>query len=291
MKYLLLNALTRLLSLIPARGLEWISCPLGRLAWALGKTKRNSTLTNLAACYPDLSGKERVRLGRASMRHYIMTALETGICWHWKQAAIQRLFEAPVGLEQLEKACASGSGVLLLIPHQGNWELLNHWLQFRAAVIALYKPGRYPDFEARLLSNRERFGAEMTPITRAGLKLLYQRLRASHVVLVLPDQDPSEGQGRFAPFFGIPALTGVLASRLAQQAGCPAMFAVCKREKGGRYRVHFIPAADAFYAPDLDVSLEALNRGVEQCIDLDPQQYLWAYKRFKSRPEGEPRFY
>jgi KDO2-lipid IV(A) lauroyltransferase len=55
--------------------------------------------------------------------------------------------------------------------------------------------------------------------------------------------------------------------------------------------MHFLPADAAVYAPDPDKSLAAINRGVEQCIAIDPAQYLWAYKRYKTRPEGEPRFY
>ena len=42
---------------------------------------------------------------------------------------------------------------------------------------------------------------------------------------------------------------------------------------------------------DLDESLLALNQGVQDCVALDTTQYLWAYKRFKTRPEGEPPFY
>jgi KDO2-lipid IV(A) lauroyltransferase len=41
----------------------------------------------------------------------------------------------------------------------------------------------------------------------------------------------------------------------------------------------------------MDEALAAMNRGVERCVEVDPAQYLWAYKRFRRRPEGEPRFY
>jgi KDO2-lipid IV(A) lauroyltransferase len=291
MRYILLSVLTGLIGLIPVRVLESLSYPLGRLGWALSKTKRSSTITNLVACYGGMAPDAVERLGQDSMRHYVMTALETGICWHWPITRILRHFEGPVGFGHFERARERGSGVLVLMPHQGNWELLNHWLQEHADLVALYKPGRYPDLERSLVAKRSRFGAEMTPTTRAGLRMLYQRLRAGRVVLVLPDQDPSGGSGRFAPFFGIPALTGVLASRLAQETGCPALFAVCVRLGGGRFRTHFIPAEPEFHSRDLDVSLAALNRGVERCVAIDPAQYLWAYKRFKSRPAGEPPFY
>ena len=34
-----------------------------------------------------------------------------------------------------------------------------------------------------------------------------------------------------------------------------------------------------------------LNEHLEKSIRLNPDQYVWQYKRFKTRPEGEKRFY
>ena len=38
-------------------------------------------------------------------------------------------------------------------------------------------------------------------------------------------------------------------------------------------------------------SLKALNQEVEKLILKCPEQYQWSYKRFKTRPEGEAKFY
>ena len=42
---------------------------------------------------------------------------------------------------------------------------------------------------------------------------------------------------------------------------------------------------------DLDTALAAVNRAVENCIAIDPAQYLWSYRRFKKQPEGAAPFY
>ena len=34
-----------------------------------------------------------------------------------------------------------------------------------------------------------------------------------------------------------------------------------------------------------------MNAGVERCVRRIPEQYQWNYKRFRTRPEGEARFY
>jgi len=52
-----------------------------------------------------------------------------------------------------------------------------------------------------------------------------------------------------------------------------------------------MPADEEVHSSDLLTALTAVNHGVERCIAIDPAQYLWSYKRFKARPEGEPSFY
>ena len=108
---------------------------------------------------------------------------------------------------------------------------------------------------------------------------------------MLPDQEPTGGNGQFAPFFGIEALTGVLLPRMAQRTGAPVVFAVCQRRKGGRYRVHMFQSGPAIYSEDMREALTEVNRCIERCIEVDTEQYLWAYKRFRNRPKGEPSFY
>ncbi|MDX1459745.1 MAG: lysophospholipid acyltransferase family protein [Xanthomonadales bacterium] len=291
MGFAVFSLLVRIISFLPARVLEWLSHPLGRLTWWISPTKRASTRRNLSCCFPGMPDPERERLARRSIRHYAMVALETGMAWYWGRARLESRFSRPEGMKHLQQAAAAGKGVVILVPHFGSWELLNLWLCCRMDMTSLYKPGRYREFEEKLLKKRQRFGGTMAPTNRAGIRTLVQALRNGGHVLILPDQDPSEGQGRFAPFFGIQAYTPVLASRLCQQTGARAVVSVCRRLPGGRYRTHFLPVEDAFYDADLDFSTAAMNRSVEASIAIDPAQYLWAYKRFKTRPEGEPRFY
>ena len=52
-----------------------------------------------------------------------------------------------------------------------------------------------------------------------------------------------------------------------------------------------LPVDDSIYSSDLETSLAAVNRAVEDCIAIDPAQYLWSYRRFKTQPPGQPDFY
>jgi KDO2-lipid IV(A) lauroyltransferase len=136
---------------------------------------------------------------------------------------------------------------------------------------------------------RERFGAKLVPSDRGGVRELLEALRRGDSIGVLPDQDPPEGSGVFAPFFGIAAHTPVLASRLAHRTGAAVLYVFAERLGWGRgFVLHIVPApaevADADEAP----ACAALNQGLEDCIRRFPAQYWWGYARFRRRPPGEP---
>ena len=71
-----------LLSWLPQRGPEFLSLKLTGLAFSLSPVKRNTTHTNLAACFPELTVGERSRLASDSFTHYVCSVLESGRNWY-----------------------------------------------------------------------------------------------------------------------------------------------------------------------------------------------------------------
>ena len=105
--------------------------------------------------------------------------------------------------------------------------------------------------------------------------------------MILPDQEPLKKYGVTAPFFGVPALTMTLVSRILRRTGARALYVFAERRPAGRFRVRFLEAPDGLDDADETAAAERLNRGVEACVRLCPEQYLWSYKRFKTAPPGE----
>ena len=280
-----------LLSLMPAAMPYWLAERGAGLVLRLSPVKRHTTVRNLQRCFPDLDPDERERWIRESFKHYLCSVLETGHNWYWPVEKLQALCDGMVNEHLVEEALASRRGVVVLAPHFGAWEYLGIYLQRIPDIAILYKPPSHPGLERALLAKRQRGGANLIPATAAGLRQLYAHIRAGKGAGVLPDQQPSRGQGRFVPFFGIPALTGVLAPRLVQRTNCVVLACVCERLRGGRYRVHVLPVDESIHSEDLIESLTAVNGAVEDCIAIDPPQYLWSYRRFKTQPEGQADFY
>ena len=280
-----------LLSLMPAGMPYWLAKKGAGLWMLLSPVKRHTAERNLERCFPDLSTQERAVMLRDSFLHYLCSILETGHNWYWSLERLQAQCVGIVGEELVEETLASGRGIVALAPHFGAWEYLGMYLQRFPEIAILYKPPSNPKLERALLDRRRRGGANLIPANAPGLRQLYGHIRAGNGAGVLPDQQPSTGQGKFAPFFGIPALTGVLVPRLVQRTGCIVVLVACERLPGGRFRVHLMRADEDVYSEDMTTSLTAVNRGVERCIAIDPAQYLWSYRRFKTRPEGESPFY
>lgn len=285
------RGLLRLLGLLPRTGPVWLARRLAPLWMAFSPGKRGVAHTNLRRCFPGLDEARLEAWLHESFVHYASAVLETGRNWYWPVERLYALCDDVVGESALRQGLDSGRGLIVLAPHFGAWEYLGLFLQRYAGLAILYKPPAHADLERVLVERRQRGGGTLLPATPAGLRRLVEHLRHGRFAGMLPDQEPSAGQGRFAPFFGIPTLTAVLAPRLVQKTGCRIVFAVSRRLAGGRYRVHVLEPDPDIYSQDVDTALAALNHGVERCIAIDPPQYLWSYKRFRTRPAGEPPFY
>jgi KDO2-lipid IV(A) lauroyltransferase len=179
---------------------------------------------------------------------------------------------------------------MLLIPHQGNWEVIGLWISAQTAMTSLYQPPKLPTLDKWIKRAREKAGADLVPTNISGVAALLKALKKSETVAILPDQQPSTSGGDFAPLFGAQALTMTLAHNLLSRSQAQAIFCCALREAGG-WRLHFCTADQAIYSADQAVSLAAMNAGVESIAALSPEQYQWEYKRFRAQPDGAPKIY
>ncbi|MFV1992596.1 MAG: lysophospholipid acyltransferase family protein [Acidiferrobacterales bacterium] len=265
------------------------------LAWGfiLVPNKRRSTIkTNLAICFPNLSSNQRSRLLRNNLLETGKGIIETGVLWCWSKKRVLKLIKKVEGKELLDQAMSSGKGCILAAPHLGVWEILGVYASPQYPMTIMYRPPPLAGMDSLIRRARERVGAKLVPTDRAGVKSLYAALGKGELIGVLPDQDPGPGGGVFAPYFGTQANTMTLLSRLAAKTGATVVFGYVERLKFGRgYVIHFTKGSEEINQKDTLTSCTAVNAGVEKCVRVLPDQYLWCYKRFRCRPEGEAHFY
>ncbi|SDK43267.1 lysophospholipid acyltransferase family protein [Microbulbifer yueqingensis] len=280
------------LKLVGRLPLHWAR-RLGRLAGRVAVLARGESLRltriNLAQCYPAMDPRERERLARRSVVHTAMTGFEVAAVWQQPWSTTEDHIVRVRNQQLLTDEVHEKRGVLVLMPHIGNWEIFGMYLATLGPSTALYAPPKLAALDPVIRNARQATGASLMPTDVRGVRALLKALRAGEIVMVLPDQEPDLG-GDFAPFFGRPALTMTLAHNLLQRTGCRCVFGFGKRLDDG-YELVLLPAEQAIYSEEQKVSLAAMNRGVEACIAEAPEQYQWEYKRFRRSPEGKSGIY
>lgn len=271
--------------------LPWLH-RLGGLVGAIGARGhgRESRVArvNMRLCFHDLDGASRERLRRACMRHTACVLLECGRIWTRPAQSSLGWIREVRGIEHLDAARAGGRGVIVAAPHLGNWELFGRYLSTLGPFSLVYRPPQWAPAEHLLLQGRGGGSVEQLPAQPGSVRGMLRALKTGRLLGLLPDQQPKVGEGSFAPFFGIEALTMTLLSRLAARAAAPVVFGFAERlPAGAGFRIHFLPAPAGVDCADESIALGALNAGVEACVRLCPEQYQWTYKRFSRRPPGE----
>lgn len=282
---------------IVTRMCSWLSVAGGRrlarwLVWIASRTGSDSeriTRINLKRCFPELDDAALERLNRESLQHTLCVLIENGMLTHWSEERIRGAIVSETGRGLLEEQLAKPRGVLLLVPHFGNWEVIGCTLG-ALRFVALYDPPRIASLDRLIRCSRERFGGTLVPVDRNGLRNVYKTLRNDGLVCLLPDQVPEQSAGEYAPFFGQPALTMTLAHRLIQRTNPFVMMGSAARSGEG-FAVEYVPLGEDIYADDARECLEAINRAIERLVRTDPAQYQWEYKRFKKQPEGHAVVY
>lgn len=280
-------ALVWLLGGVPMRGLRLLGGALGHLVRMLGLREARVARRNLELCLPHLEPEQRHRLWRRNLVETGRTLTETLRLWTRPSRRNLALVSEVLGGELLDAALASGKGTLIAAPHLGNWELLNQWLASRSPLAIVYRPPRADWADALIRRARGQPGVTQVRAEASGVRTLFRILKEGGMVGILPDQQPKRGDGEFAPFFAIPALTMTLLPRLAHKTGATVLMAFAERlPDAAGFRIRILPAPAQVSDADPAIATAALNAAVEACIALAPAQYQWSYKRFTIRPEN-----
>ena len=286
---LALRVVVRLVSHLPLKVVRRLARWFSVVPATLNTRAAQITRTNLRLCFPKASKAEISALVCASLAETACIIAETGMLFHWPQQRWLALAEQ-TQTEALRAALAADKGVLVLVPHFGNWEYLALYLgQF--GVTGLYEQPRLKSLEAPLRQARERGGISMLRLDGPGLRRAYRHLQQGGCLALLPDQVPRRTAGVYAPFFGVPALTMNFAHRLIQRTQPTVLLGTARRTAAG-FAVSFERFPDArgkgIYAASPEVAATALNQAIEAAVLTDPAQYQWEYKRFRRQPLGAP---
>ena len=285
MKNSILVLLLRSFAFLPLRLSRAFGRGVGRLIYALKLTPVRVTRVNLRLCYPELADAAIEQLCRQRMLQLGQAFFETPRVWSSTGAWLEKKIIAVEGLELLQESLAADPGTLLIVPHQGNWEVIGLWISPQTKMTSLYEPPKIAPLGRWIKSSREKSGATLVPTDVRGVAGLIKALKRGETTAILPDQQPGPNSGIVTPFMGVPVPTMTLVTNLINRSASRAILATALREPGG-WRIHFLPVSEGLYSDDQATAVSALNQDVARIVALAPEQYQWEYKRFRGQAGG-----
>ncbi len=280
----------RITAWLPLSWAQALGKAIGQFLIAINNGNIRVARYNLARCMPQWTDAQREQCARESVKHIGMTVLEAGIAMCWSRDQVRRHLQPTIGEAHVQTLWQQKRGVILVMPHTGNWELLPQALNTDSPLCALYREAENPHLDRFVREGRIRNHVEMAAANQSGVKQLLTNLKAGYTLIVLADHEPSKGTGVFVPFFGNTAYTGTLVPKLAQKTGAAIVMAAVERLPDAQgFRLRLQPGPDLATEKDPERGAALLNAALEQLILCAPEQFTWNYKRFRRVPPGQKK--
>ena len=204
--------------------------------------------------------------------------IESFFIWGSTKEGSLKLVRNIVGEKYLINAEKRGKGIIFLTPHLGCFEITSIYYGSKMPITVMYRKARKIWMSDFMINGRKKGKVKPAPADINGLKKVLIALKNAEAVGILPDQVADKGEGEWANFFGRPAYTMVLISKLIKRTDATIIMAYGERLKNG---IGFDIHVEEVQRKDIETPND-LNKQVENFIKKNPTQYYWSYDRYKS---------
>ena len=264
---------------------------LALIFWIFVPKRRRIMLTNFELCFPQWSQKQREQMAKRCYQKMCRAMLDHGVLWNASAEQIREFVKIDEATCQLLQS-QNERPLIIIAPHFIGLDAAGVALNTVVRGVSLYQTQSNPVWDEAVLRGRKRFSdpvliaksnaSDLRPVIRAmkqGLPFYY-----------LPDMDHGRANSIFVPFFGVPAATLPMASRLARLLKAKVVMCIVEMTESG-YEVHLSEPWENFPTADYEADTLRVTQELEKWIEKYPDQYMWSHRRFKTRPQGEPSVY
>lgn len=272
-----------------------VQAPIGRgigllLYWVIAP-RRRVVNTNLRLCFPERSETERRALAKEHFALAGRSLIERGLAWFAPEERIRRLVRIE-GAETLTRLIEQRQPIIMLTPHFLGLDLGGTRIAADFDCVSIYARQRDPVIDRWLYHGRSRFGSQVLLRRDESVRASIKAMKEMRPFYYLPDMDNGIEDSIFSPFFGVQAATLSALPRLTRLGGAVVITCVTRMLPGGQgYVVTLGEPWTDFPSGDVDADTRRMNACIEDLVRTMPAQYYWVHRRFKTRPEGEPRIY
>lgn len=235
----------------------------------------------------ELSASGIRRIVRGAYESIFVTVCELLSMQFWSDSAIRKMIKYDDEQKILEYFKDS-RGVIFVTGHYGNWELMSVFagvLNYPLHVLA--KPLKHRRLEQYLNRIRSCRGAKVV-YRGTQMKELFRTLKAGGAVGIVADQDAGKN-GIFAPLFGRSASCPEGIARMARSTNSRIVPVFLRREKSGDYKIVVYSEIQPQQGLDAECTDRLIMKEFCACLEsevrLNPDQWLWQHKRWKSSPD------
>ncbi len=275
LEYLGHSLMERAMSLLPGSWVFRIGEALGAVAWHVMSGRRSIVLRNLRiALAGELELPEIHQLAKASFCRTAGNMFSTAHTSLLPAKKLSKVLEIE-NLDLLKETMADGRGLVLLLSHMGNWELLSRIVNFfpeGSQTGAFYRPLNNPLLDERIRRRREADGTRMFS-KHDSFHHVTGLLRQGGAVGILADQRVGI-QGDLVPFFGRLTRCSPLPALLAKRSKSRVLALSLVTEAPGRWRARFLPVPEP---ADTAACMQALEAAMgRSMVDV-----FWFQDRWK----------
>ena len=275
---IILIAFWRSIILLPRVCHIVLSNIIGSLLYIAPLKRNKYSKINIDFCFPNKSESQRKKIFKKNimLSGHILT--DTGISWFWSDERIKKNIKYEIiGLDKLLAEQSAEKGVLLFFKHSLHLELDSRIIGMHAKIYGVERKHNSEYFQS--IQNKGRLKSMVDVVDRKNTIRFMKWLKGGKTVLYAPDQDYGMNKSRRVDFFKNPAATVSASYKIIQRTKCKTYFlnSYIKENK-------LCLDIEELNFNDIDELnfLEDLNKFIENKIKLNPQEYLWQHRRFKS---------
>jgi KDO2-lipid IV(A) lauroyltransferase len=295
---LALQTLAAVVPLLPHRFIVALSRAVGGCVYYFLGKPRQIALANLAAAYGDTRSEvDKQRIARASFQNFALTMFRLFWSPRLMRGGLKEAVEVdPSSLELIRRLQGPGKGIIFLVMHYGDWELMGlatALLGFPSTIVT--ERMRNAGLEAIFTRLRAQTGHRIISQRFAVTKLLKALKRGENIALLIDFNALRDSGGVWVNFFGLPVYNTAAPAGLALHTGAPLVFAVSHPLPDGRMRLTYEHVTTDAVTVDREAQLQAISQKCashcEAVIREQPDPWLWSYKRWRYRLQEAPGAY
>jgi KDO2-lipid IV(A) lauroyltransferase len=288
LSYLFLKGFSFVLNLLPEKFSLWVGRQLGRVMYYLDLEHRKVAIQNLRVAFGQEKSEEEIRsIAKRSLQNLGMSAVE----FFRLPEMDMRGFEKKVDIEGLEiykKALDNERGILLLLSHFGNWELMGLMSKFLGSpVTVIARPIKKNKWLNRWVGEvRRGTGLEVISTEKASRKVI-RVLSQNRMVGILIDQRAKRSEGVWIDFFGKKVPSTPALAVLAMRTRAPILPVFMIRNGYPKHRLlikeplQLVDTGDV--KKDVVTNTQLINDTLESMIREYPDQWFWVHRRWERK--------